>query len=136
MTTKLRGGVVAMFVAMGLPWSCSAQLGWGVMAGLQITNIGSNLPSTSQLRFQGGIFGEVDAILVGARAKTMLSTKDAEVQLDLEDPLNETVTVKSNIGLLYLDLPLMFNLHLIQPWNFTLVPYSQSSSTIKLSPGL
>jgi len=79
------------------------------MAGLQLTNIDSDLPSTSQLGFQGGLFGEVDAILVGARAEAVLSTKGAEVRLDLEDPANGPVTVLSQVDLLYLDLPIMFN---------------------------
>ena len=79
------------------------------MAGLYITNINSDLPGTSQVGFQGGLFGEVNAVLIGARAEAVLSTKGAEVQLDLEDPINSPVTVKSNIDLLYLDLPLMFN---------------------------
>ena len=85
-----------------------AQLGWGVMGGLQITNISSDLPSSSQLGYQGGFFGEFDAVLIGARAEAVVSSKGAEVQIDLDDP-SGPVRVKSEVDLLYLDLPLMFN---------------------------
>ena len=98
-----------MVFVLALPWLSWAQLAWGAMAGMQITDINSDLPSSSQIGFQGGVFGEIDAILIGARAEAVLSGKGAEVQLDLEDPMNGRVVVKSDVDLLYLDLPLMFN---------------------------